>query len=134
MTIRISCARSLLIVLLAAGGVRALALCELSAPLFVLAACAVVAIAAQALLSARLVSLALDDDGHWHALLSNGERFAGRLAAAGYRGAALVVLVLEEDSSMARARRRRVAVFADGVDARDFSFLHLQLAIVGGDR
>ena len=151
MTIGASRGRSLLVALLALGALRALALCELPAAAFAVAALAVVAIATHDILRARRpATLALDADGLWRHETPDGERFVGRLREAGYRSAALIVLELESEGgrdgaahpgarSMAlpptfRRTRRRLAVFADGVDASDFSFLHLQLAFTPGGR
>ena len=149
MTIRASRARSLLVALLAAGAVRALVLCELPALPLTVAVLAVLSVAARDILSARRpATLSLDGDGRWRLDSRGDESFTGRLVESGYRSAALLVIELErvdvpvvtgptsERPRVARAgfgrgrTRRRLAIFADGVDAADFSFLHLQLAFV----
>lgn len=154
MTVRPSRARSLLLVLLGAGGVRALALCALPAPLFVLGAGATIALAARELLRERRPRrLDVDADGRWRLATAGTEGFVGRPSGRGHRSAALIVLELVDEGeasshpcarspllgrsiprAIARRRRRRVTVFADSVAAEDFSFLQLSLAFPSAAR
>ena len=161
MTIRPSRTRSLIVGVLALAGVRALALCELPAPIFAALAAGVLAFAARDVLARGDVLLGRDEHGTWHLARPGRRPFSGRLAEAGYRGALFVVLVLRDDAARApfaerprspskgglvrrvddpsgRAldrllgRRRHVAVFADSVAPRDFSRLHFELAFASG--
>ena len=159
MTVRPSRARSLLVALLGAGAVRALALCALPAPLFVLAAGGTLAFTARELArERRRRRLHVDANGPWRLATAGGERFVGRPSGRGHRSAALIVVELVDervaaprartDSSggsrspvrrvlraiVRRRRRRHVAVFADSVGARDFSFLQLALALPAAAR
>ena len=118
---------------------RALALCEPPAPLFAAAALALLALAAHAIfVGGRGGTLALDEDGRWHAEGFGRGPFSGTLAAAGYRGAGLVVLVLVGERRRSPAwlpsPRRHVAVHVDSVPAEAFSWLHLRLRLAAGAR
>jgi len=149
-----------LVGMLALAGVRALSLCELPVPLFVVVAAAVLAFAVRDVLGRGDTLLGRDERGRWHLARPGDRPFTGRLVEAGYRGAAFVVVVLErhadeprdsaERSSATEAwrdgrlfaelldrligrGRRHVTVFADSVAPRDFSRLHFELALAAGD-
>ena len=145
MSVRPSRRAGLLTILLAAGGVRALALCPLPPAAFAALAAVVLGLAAHELLAVgRGGSLVLDAEGHWHLDGFGRAPFSGRLARSGYRGARALALVVIDDEAhhrhraprrrpldpraLARSPRRRVAVHRDSVTTEDFSFLHLQLA------
>lgn len=114
--------------MLAALAARALSISGLAPAVLAAGLACVLLVTALALrAAARRRRLVLDAEGLWTIEEGGGGRgHRGRLLAAGYRDAQAVVLVIESACGV----RRRVAVAADSVDARDFSFLHLALMLL----